>query len=62
MGIYVINKRILSLIPENKRFDMPDLVQQLLSEQARIVSYESEDLWFDIGTIGDLEKAKEEFN
>lgn len=61
MGIYVINKRILSLIPENKRFDMPDLVQSLLSEQARVVSYESDDLWFDIGTMTDLEKAKEEF-
>lgn len=61
MGIYVINKRVLSLIPENKRFDMPDLVQLLLLEQARVVSYESEDLWFDIGTMADLEKAKEEF-
>ena len=61
MGIYVINKRVLSLIPENERFDMPDLVQRLLAEQAQVVSYESEDLWFDIGTMSDLEKAKEEF-
>jgi len=61
MGIYVINKRVLSLIPDNERFDMPDLVQSLLSKQARVVSYESEDLWFDIGTMTDLEKAKEEF-
>ncbi|EGW41733.1 sugar phosphate nucleotidyltransferase [Desulfosporosinus sp. OT] len=61
MGIYVINKKVLSLIPENKRFDMPDLVQRLLLEHARVVSYESEDLWFDIGTMADLEKAKQEF-
>ena len=61
MGIYVINKRVLRFIPDNGRFDMPDLVQRLLSEQARVVSYESEDLWFDIGTMADLEKAKEEF-
>ncbi|ODA39707.1 sugar phosphate nucleotidyltransferase [Desulfosporosinus sp. BG] len=61
MGIYVINKRVLSLIPENKRFDMPDLVQRLLLEHAQVVSYESEDLWFDIGTMADLEKAKQEF-
>ncbi|MCB8818458.1 sugar phosphate nucleotidyltransferase [Desulfosporosinus shakirovi] len=61
MGIYVINKRVLSLIPENKRFDMPDLVQLLLSEHALVMSYESEDLWFDIGTPSDLEKAKEVF-
>ena len=61
MGIYVINKRILSLIPENECFDMPDLVQRLLAEHAQVVSYESQDLWFDIGTMADLEKAKEEF-
>jgi NDP-mannose synthase len=61
MGIYVINKRILSFIPQNERFDMPDLVQRLLLEQAKVVSYESQDLWFDIGTIADLEKAKEQF-
>ena len=61
MGIYVINKQILSLIPENECFDMPDLVQRLLSEHAQVVSYESQDLWFDIGTMADLEKAKEEF-
>ncbi|MDQ7092674.1 sugar phosphate nucleotidyltransferase [Desulfosporosinus sp. PR] len=62
MGIYVINKRILPLIPENARFDMPDLVQRLILEQAKAVSYESEDLWFDIGTIADLEKAKEKYS
>lgn len=61
MGIYVINKRVISLIPENERFDMPDLVKALLSNHAQVVSYESEDLWFDIGTPADLEKAKEVF-
>ncbi|AFQ42394.1 sugar phosphate nucleotidyltransferase [Desulfosporosinus meridiei] len=61
MGIYVINKRVISLIPENERFDMPDLVKALLSNHAQVVSYESEDLWFDIGTPEDLEKAKEVF-
>jgi len=57
MGIYVLNKRILSLIPENERFDMPDLVQRLLKEKAQVVSYKSQDLWFDIGTMSDLEKG-----
>lgn len=61
MGIYVINKRALSVIPENEKFDMPELVQRLLSDGAQIVSYESQDLWYDIGTLNDLEKAKEEF-
>ncbi|GBF32462.1 D-glycero-D-manno-heptose 1-phosphate guanosyltransferase [Desulfocucumis palustris] len=61
MGIYVINKDVLSLIPVDKRFDMPELVQRLLEGEARVFSYESRDLWFDIGTMADLEKAQEEF-
>jgi mannose-1-phosphate guanylyltransferase len=61
MGIYAINKRVLPLIPKNERFDMPDLVKALLKESARAMSYESQDFWFDIGTMADLEKAKEVF-
>ncbi len=61
MGIYVVNKGVLSLIPADKRFDMPELVQSLLKKEARVLSYESRDLWFDIGTMADLEKAREEF-
>lgn len=57
IGIYVINKA--SPIPNsNERYDMPDLVQSLLSKHVQVVSCESEDLWFDIGTLADLEKAK----
>lgn len=62
MGIYVLNKRVLQLIPENQSFDMPELIQSLLKERACIVSFESEDLWFDIGTMEDLEKAKKIFD
>lgn len=59
IGIYILNKRVLQFIPENKQYDMPDLVQSLLNKQASIISYESDDLWFDIGTLGDLEKAQD---
>lgn len=59
MGIYVLNKRTLQLIPENKNFDIPDLVQSLLQRQDRVMSFESEDFWLDIGTMDDLKKAQE---
>ncbi len=62
MGIYVLNNKVLQFIPENDHFDIPDLVQNLLKKQAHIVSFESEDLWFDIGTLDDLEKAQKIFN
>ncbi|SHN88355.1 nucleotidyltransferase family protein [Desulfitobacterium chlororespirans] len=60
MGIYVINKTVLSYIPDNEKYDMPNLVQCLIQNGAKVSSYESQDLWFDIGTLGDLEKAKEQ--
>ena len=61
MGIYVLNKRVFQLIPENQPFDMPELIQSLLKERACIVSFESKDLWFDIGTMEDQEKVKRVF-
>lgn len=62
MGIYVVNKWVLSLIPENERFDMPELVQLLLQEAAQVVCFENRDYWFDIGSLADLEKANSEYN
>lgn len=61
MGIYVLSKPVVQLIPDGRKLDMPELVQNLLHEQAHIVSYESDDLWFDIGTMEDLEKARKVF-
>ncbi len=58
MGIYMLSRRATELIPAGKQFDMPDLVQVLLAEQAYVAGYVSRDLWFDIGTMDDLEKAK----
>ncbi|MEL1136331.1 sugar phosphate nucleotidyltransferase [Desulfitobacterium sp. THU1] len=60
MGIYVVNKNVLSYIPDNGRFDMPNLVQCLLQKGAKVIGYECRELWFDIGTLSDLEKAKEQ--
>ncbi|MDI6813497.1 MAG: sugar phosphate nucleotidyltransferase [Desulfitobacteriaceae bacterium] len=59
MGIYVLNKQCLHLIPVGESFDMPQLVQRLLQVKARVLSYESRDVWYDIGTLGDLERARQ---
>lgn len=58
MGIYVLNVEVLDLIPDDQRFDMPELVQILLARGKRVIGYESQDLWFDIGNPEDLEKAR----
>lgn len=58
MGIYVLKKQMLDLIPVNIRFDMPDLVQEMLPGETRIMGYESRDSWLDIGTWDDWERAQ----
>lgn len=58
MGIYALNRRCLALIPPGDRFDMPELVRLLTERQGRVMSYESRDLWYDIGTLPDLASAR----
>lgn len=58
MGIYVLNKQVLDFTPKSERFDMPDLVREILSRKIRIMGFESQDSWLDIGTWEDWEKAQ----
>jgi len=59
MGIYMLNAEVLEVIPDDQRFDMPELVQALLKREAKVIGFESQDLWFDIGTLEDLDKARQ---
>ena len=56
MGIYVLEPSILEYIPEG-RFDVPDLVQELLGRGERLGAYRHGGLWFDIGRKEDYEQA-----
>ncbi|KLU62997.1 D-glycero-alpha-D-manno-heptose 1-phosphate guanylyltransferase [Peptococcaceae bacterium CEB3] len=59
MGIYALNRRCLALIPAGGRFDMPQLVRLIKERQGKVMSYESRDLWYDIGTLPDLASARQ---
>ena len=60
-GIYVINPELLKYIPENKRFDMPELINIAIKEGKEIGCYPVSDYWLDIGTPQDYIKADEEY-
>lgn len=62
MGIYVLSKEVVQRIPAGRKFDMSELVQNLLKEKAFIASFVSGDPWFDIGTMEDLGRAREVFS
>ena len=59
MGVYVYDPEVLELIPE-RRFDFPDVVQAMLAEGRKIAAYTGAGVWFDIGTVGEHERATAE--
>jgi NDP-sugar pyrophosphorylase family protein len=61
MGIYVFAPTVLELIPTSVKFDFPDLLGRLLEQEARIVGYQSNAYWMDVGRPDDYEKANEDF-
>src|SRR3954453_8789244 len=56
MGIYASESRVLDYLPDGA-CQFPELVQRLLDAGEAISVYRSDDDWFDIGTIGEYERA-----
>lgn len=56
-GIYVLNPDVLNMIPKNKFYDMPELLNALLEKQLTVNVKTIEDYWLDIGQIDDFNKA-----
>ena len=57
-GIYVMNKRCLSLLKKNKKIDMPEFFKILKKNKFNIKIYPCHEHWFDIGNIKDLKRFK----
>ena len=57
MGIYVLEPEALDAIPRGERFDIPDLVLELLRRGERVGAYHFEGFWLDIGRHEDYESA-----
>jgi NDP-mannose synthase len=59
MGVYVYDPDVLEFIPE-RRFDFPDVVNALLEADRKVAAYTGAGVWFDIGTLGEHERATAE--
>lgn len=62
MGIYVFEPEVLKYIPNNKKFDFPDLVKKLISAGEKVKGYIYDGYWLDIGRPEDYEKACNEID
>jgi NDP-sugar pyrophosphorylase family protein len=57
MGIYVYEGRALRHLPESGPCQFPELVLRLLEAGEQVAVYESDSEWYDIGTLGEYERA-----
>lgn len=60
-GIYVLSREAAELVPNDKFFDMPDLIELALSEKMSVKAFFSHEYWLDVGTPENLEAAEDHF-
>jgi len=61
MGINVISSESISFIPRDAKYDIPDLMTALVSAGKRVVCYDTDCYWQDIGRFEDYEQASADF-
>jgi NDP-sugar pyrophosphorylase family protein len=61
MGIYVFEPRVLSYIPRDEYLDFPDLVKRLIAAEEKVVGYQFDGYWQDLGRPDDYETAAQDF-
>lgn len=57
-GMYLLSPSVHAYIPDGERFDMTDLIQRLLDEGRKVVSFPVWEYWLDIGRHADYEQAQ----
>lgn len=59
-GIHLLEPVVHRYIPRGRRFDMTDLIECLLDDQRRVVSFPIQEYWIDIGEHADYEQAQDD--
>ncbi|MBN1881982.1 MAG: NTP transferase domain-containing protein [Deltaproteobacteria bacterium] len=57
MGVYAMNVSVLTYITKGAPLDFPDLFTSLVAADERVMSYDFDGVWFDIGRVEDYEEA-----
>ncbi len=60
-GVYIFDKKALKYIPKNEYFDFPSLVNKLLENKEKVIPFEIDGYWLDIGRPDDYQKAIEKY-
>lgn len=60
-GIYVIEPKVLSIIPKEDYYDMPSLFRKLIDNNERVSVFPIREYWLDIGRREDFDRAHLEY-
>ena len=61
-GIYLLSPSATCIVRAGMRLDMPDVIQLLLEENKKVVSFPIREYWIDIGHPADYEQAKQDIS
>lgn len=56
-GVYLLEPTVLDHIPKNEYFDMTQLFEKLIEENAQVGSFPLREYWMDVGRMEDFEQA-----
>ena len=59
-GIYVIEKKIIDNLKRNKKIDMPELINNAITQSKKVTIFPIHEYWADIGRIEELDKVRNE--
>lgn len=57
-GIYIVKRELLNNVPKNTFYNATDLMEGLIAEGGKLISYPMRQYWLDIGKPEDYEKAQ----
>lgn len=59
-GIYIIKKKLLSMIPKGEFYDITDLMEKVIEMNYKLITYPINGYWLDIGKHEDFKRAQED--
>lgn len=59
-GIYLLNKKMLKYIPNDKKFDSTELMEKLIEESYKVSHFPIRGYWLDIGNAQNYAKAQDD--
>ena len=62
MGVYFINKEVISHIPSGSPFGMDNLINQVIKDGGRVGIFHHQGIWLDIGRLQELSNIQEEYS